>query len=492
MDAITSSRMRAIDLNCEYLGIDSLQLMENAGAGIAREIRSHLDSGKIIFVSGRGNNGGDAFVAARHIALHAEYDVRLIILGNFSQIRTRESIHNFRLLEHSGITETLEISDSYELESLPEWNNADIIVDGILGSGVKGALRRLESSAISCINDSDAFIISIDTPSGLDMDTGESVLSVKANMTLTFHRPKKGLILPNASAFVGELEVLDIGVCKDAETFVGPGDINNLKKRSNDSHKGSSGKVLVIGGGAYYGAPALAGLAALRSGADIVTLAVPEKIASTVASFSPDLIVHSLSGEMLHPGNVPVISELIRSHDVVIVGPGLGKAEVTIQALTRILPLCKKVVVDADALNKSTFSGIYDADIIITPHLGEFSRISGEDILEDIDNKKNAVIEFSNDQKLVTLLKGDLDIISDGYETRLNKTGNPGMAVGGTGDVLAGITGALFAVNDAMDAAMCASFINGAAGDIAFQEKGHGLLATDIITMISNVMKREI
>lgn len=492
MDAITSSRMKAIDSNCEYLGIDPLQLMENAGAGIAQEIRSYLGSGTIIFVAGRGNNGGDAFVAARHIAIHDEYEVKVILLGSSSQIRTRESISNFQLLKHSGINEILEIRDSHDLEHLSDWNAADIIVDGMLGSGIKGAPGRLESLAARYINDSDAFVISIDTPSGLDMDTGESDISVKANLTLTFHRPKKGLILPKASAFVGKLKVIDIGVCKDAEDFVGPGDLKNLRTRSNNSHKGNSGKVLIVGGGAYYGAPALAGLAALRTGADIVTLAVPEKIASTVASFSPNLIIHSLSGEILHPGNVPVISELIKSHDAVILGPGLGKGEVTKQALTRILPLCKKLVIDADALHISFLSVDHDADIIITPHSAEFSRISDKVLSEDIAIKKDAVVEFSKQRRVVTLLKGNPDIISNGSETRLNSTGNAGMTVGGTGDVLAGIAGALLTVNDAMESAACASFISGAAGDIAFQEKGNGLLATDIIAMISNVMKKEI
>lgn len=491
MDAITSFRMRAIDSNCEYLGMNPLQLMENAGAGIAREIRSHLKSGKVIFIAGRGNNGGDAFVAARHLAIHDDYEIKVILLGHSSQIRTAESTENFNLLKYSGISEVLEIADSTELKEISEWGNADIIVDGLLGSGVKGSLRKLESSAIQFINSSDSFIVSIDVPSGLDMDTGGFEISVKADLTLTFHRPKKGLILPEVLELTGELKVIDIGVCKDAEDFVGPGDLKNLKIRSNNSHKGNSGRILIVGGGAYYGAPALAGLAALRTGADIVTLAVPETIAATVASFSPDLIVHSLSGGRLHVGNIPALIELIKSHDVVILGPGLGKEEITRQALASILPLCKKVVIDADALDADILSVNHNADIIVTPHAREFSRIADCIFSENLVEKKSFVSQFSKEKGIVTVLKGNPDIISDGQEVRLNNTGNAGMTVGGTGDVLAGITGALFASNLAMDAACCACYINGAAGDIAFLEKGNGLLATDVISRISDVIKKE-
>ncbi|WP_406660428.1 NAD(P)H-hydrate dehydratase [Methanolobus sp. ZRKC3] len=492
MDAITSSRMKAIDSNCEYLGMDPLQLMENAGAGIAREVHSRLDTGKVLFIAGRGNNGGDAFVAARHLALCDGCEVKVVLLGRSSQIRTSEAISNFRLLKHSGITEVMEITDSLELDKLSEWKETDIIVDGILGSGVKGSPRTLESAAIGHINDSGSFVISIDVPSGLDVDTGEGEVSVKASVTLTFHRPKKGLLLPNASSFIGELKVIGIGVCRDAEDLVGPGDLNNLKKRSYMAHKGNSGRVLVVGGGAYYGAPALAGLAALRAGADIVTLAVPEGIAATVASFSPDLIVHALSGKRLHPGNVSVVSELIKSHDVIIMGPGLGKEGATRQALKRIVPMCKKAVIDADALHDSIISGKQDAEIILTPHSAELSRLTYENVPEDVEGKKALVLEFSKGMQVVTLLKGNTDIISDGDGVKINCTGNAGMTVGGTGDVLAGIAGALLAANNAMDAASCASFINGAAGDLAFKEKGYGLLATDIIEMISTVMKQEL
>ncbi|MBP1909659.1 NAD(P)H-hydrate dehydratase [Methanolobus bombayensis] len=488
MFSITSSKMRSIDANCSYLGQIPVQLMENAGASIAREIISKISSGKVLFVAGRGNNGGDAFVAARHLAMNKNYDVKLIILGHSSRIRTEESKQNFSLLQYSGLTEIKEITDSKELEKYPGWMNNDIIVDGVLGSGIKGVPREPESTAIDLINSSNSYIISIDSPSGYDLDGGKFVKSVIADLTITFHKMKTGLELPNSEKYAGQVKVAPIGVCRDAEEYVGMGDLMSLACRNKDSHKGNSGRVLVVGGGAYYGAPALAAMAALRTGADIVTVAVPENVADTVASFSPDLIVVPLEGERLNPSNIPVIKNLLQTHDVAVIGPGLGREKETQETVEQLLPLCRKAVVDADALFGLKLPIKSEVKFILTPHSAEFSRLSGSDVPKELDSKKNLVNQFASGKDVTVILKGKTDIISDGTVTRLNRTGNAGMTVGGTGDVLTGITGALFAVNDAMDAASCAVFINGSAGDLAFEERGNGLLATDIIDRITDVI----
>ena len=487
MFSITSSKMRAIDANCAYIGLNPLQLMENAGAAIAREIMSRISSGKVLFVAGRGNNGGDAFVAARHLAINEEYDVRLVLLGHSSRIRTEESRHNFSLLSYSGLSELREIADSKELENYSGWKDNDVIVDGVLGSGIKGTPREPESTAIDLINSSHSYIVSIDSPSGYDMDGGEIVKSVFADMTLTFHRKKEGLELPGSDRYTGRVKVVPIGVCRDAEEYMGAGDLISLAHRKRDAHKGNSGRVLVIGGGAYYGAPALAAMAALRTGADIVTLAVPENVADTVASFSPDLIVVPLSGNRLNLSDIPVLKLLLESHDVAVIGPGLGRDTETLETVEELLPLCVKAVLDADALFglKPPKSG---GEFILTPHSAEFSRLWGSELPEKINSKKNIVSRFASESNVTVILKGSTDVISDGAVTRLNKTGNAGMTVGGTGDVLSGITAALFAVNEAMDAASCAVFISGAAGDLAYEEKGNGLLATDIIERITDVI----
>ena len=494
MEAITPSRMRAVDINCAYLGMSSLQLMENAGAGIAREISSQTRNATVLFIAGRGNNGGDAFVAARHLSLVPGFRVRLLLLGSASLIKTAEARANFDLLRYTGIDEVREIRDSADLHSYPGWKDADIIVDGVLGSGIRGLLREPESTAIDLINDADSFVVSIDSPSGFDAENGNVEKSVRADLTLTFHKMKTGLTLPASKYLTGEVRVLGIGVCRDAEEFVGPGDLRNLAVRSSSAHKGNSGSILVIGGGPYSGAPAFAALAALRAGADLVTLAVPETISKTVACFSPDLIVAGgMQGDKLCPEHVPLIRRLIDSSDVVVIGPGLGRDEATLEAVGQILPLCRKAVIDADALYQLPLPLPDGGEYILTPHGGEFFHLQGgrPEITPSLQEKKELVRSFSRNSHAVTVLKGSIDVISDGEETRLNRTGNAGMTVGGTGDALAGIIGALFATNNALDAACCGCFVNGAAGDLAFDEKGYGLLASDVIQNIPYIMKQE-
>jgi NAD(P)H-hydrate epimerase len=464
--------------------------MENAGAAIAREIMSRIEYGKVVFVAGRGNNGGDTFVAARHLALDDAYDVRVLLLGHSERIRTDESKHNFSLLAYSAIREIKEIADSTELDNYQGLKDADIIVDGILGSGIKGAPREPESTAIDLINSSGKYVISIDSPSGYDPEGEGTVKSIRADMTITFHRMKQELGIAGCEIYTGKVKVVPIGVLRDAEEYVGRGDLMRLARRKQDAHKGNSGRILVIGGGAYYGAPALAAMSALRTGADIVTVAVPENVADTLASYSPDLIVVPLKGDRLSPGNIDVLEKLIVSHDVVVIGPGIGRDPATIKAVELLLPLCEKAVVDADALFDLTLPANGKGKFIVTPHAGEFSRLSGLTVPRTIEEKKKVVRDFSGDKKVTTILKGSIDVISDGQNTLLNRTGNAGMSVGGTGDVLAGVTGALFAVNAAIDAASCAVFINGAAGDLAFKEKGFGLLATDIIDRITDVISK--
>lgn len=488
MKAITTSEMRAIDINSTCLGMDPLQLMENAGAGIAREIISNRNKATILFVAGRGNNGGDAFVAARHLAFYNEYKVKVILIGREKQIRTREARTNFDLLRYSGIDEIKEMHGPSDLRNYQGWKKADIIVDAILGSGIKGLPEEPEATAIELINAAGAFVISVDIPSGYSRDGNSK--HVKADLILTFHKMKTELLA--SKDITGDIKVLPIGICKDAEEYVGPGDLKNLIARKPTAHKGEAGKVLIIGGGPYTGAPVLAALAALRTGADLVTLAVPEIIADTVAGFSPDIIVtRGLDGDKLCPMHVPKISSLIDKNDVVIIGPGLGKDEATLEAVQMILPMCKKAVIDADAL--SCLPHLSDKNrFIITPHGTEFSRLSGEEDVQgslSLEERKRLVQTFAKERNVVTVLKGSIDVISDGVQTKTNRTGNAGMTVGGTGDVLAGIVGALFAVNDAFHAACCGCFVNGAAGDLAFEENGYGLLASDVIKKIPCVMK---
>ena len=484
MQAITSARMAAIDENCEYLGIKRLQLMENAGAAVANAVKERIGSGKVVIIAGRGNNGGDAFVAARHLG---GYDVTVILIGKKEEIKTPEALHNWNALEKISIP-LIEATNSNAFDP-SILKNAKVIIDGIFGTGVRGKIHEPESTIIDLINGSGAFVLSVDVPSGFDPDGGEFEKAVRAGQTLTFHKMKTGLLSQNAQQYAGEVRVVDIGIPMEAEFFVGPGDIQPFLKRPVISHKGDSGRVLVIGGGPYSGAPALAALGALRAGADIVTVAAPKNVSDIIASFSPNLIVKKLTGDILVEDDVPIISRLIEKHDVVVMGMGLGNAYETRLAIEKIVPLCRKAVIDADALSLELVP-LLNKNMILTPHAGEMKRLSGIDVPVGQRERIEFIKDFAQKNEVTVLLKGAIDLISDRLEVRANRTGNAGMTVGGTGDVLAGLAGALFArCNSPLEAAACAAFINGAAGDMAYKEFGYGLLATDIIDLIPAVMK---
>ena len=281
--------MAAVDANCEYLGVKRLQLMENAGAAIANAVKKRLAAGRVVIIAGKGNNGGDAFVAARHLG---GYDTTVMLIGRKEDIKTPEARHNWNALEKTSIL-LIQVADSAMLDS-PSIKNADIIIDGIFGTGIKGIIREPESTAIDLINESEAFVVSMDVPSGFDPDGGVFEKAVRADLTLTFHKMKAGFLSEGADKYTGMVQVVDIGIPLEAESFVGPGDIQPFLTRPSSSHKGDAGRVLVVGGGAYSGAPALAALGALRAGADIVTVAAPRSVSDIIASFSPNLIVRPL------------------------------------------------------------------------------------------------------------------------------------------------------------------------------------------------------
>lgn len=458
--------MAAIDANCRYFGLLPLQLMENAGAALAREIKAKaaMAGNKIAIVAGKGNNGGDAFAAARHLE---GFEVTVFLLGRSRDITTPEAKQNWDILEKLDFP-IKEISEVRDL-NLAEY---DLIIDAIFGTGVRDPIKGLEAAAIDAINSSSRPVICVDVPSGL----GTS-LTVRSDLTVTFHRPKPGLS--------GNIVVADIGIPAQAEFFAGPGDVRLVGSRSPDSHKGDSGRILVIGGGPYTGAPALTAMAALRAGADIATVATPESASKIVASFSPNLIVRELPGDHLSPDHLNLLKNLIQDHSVVVMGMGLGRNPETIQALAQILPLCNKTVIDADALQ----SGL-PMKGIVTPHTGEFKRISKVDLPgPDYKGRIEPVKRYAKENGLVVLLKGRIDLITDGDVVRGNATGNPGMTVGGTGDVLAGVTAAFYARTSPFRAAVAAAFINGRAGDLVYDEKDYGMVATDIVEKIPQAMR---
>lgn len=267
----------------------------------------------------------------------------------------------------------------------------------------------------------------------------------------------------------------DIGIPKEAEVVVGPGDMIYYPPPEKNSHKGENGVVLTIGGGPYTGAAALAAMAALKTGADLSFVFTPERAWKVVASFSPDLIVMPLDGEFLRSEHIPPIRKFLEKAGAVVIGPGLGNNEDAKKAAESVIDECialnKNMVVDADAIQVFGERKC-NGNVVITPHAGEFKELTGISLPPDIDSRKNIVKEEARKRQCTILLKGAVDIISDGNRIKLNYTHNEGMTVGGTGDVLSGIVASLLSKGvSAYNAARMGAFINGSAGNIAFEKR---------------------
>jgi NAD(P)H-hydrate epimerase len=475
---ITSDRMAAVDENAAALGVPRKQLMESSGNAVARAVRRLADPGATVsVVAGRGNNGGDAFVAARFLD---DYDVSVRLLGRPESISTdiaRENWDALRTAEYD--VQTVTDSEDFELD------DPDVVVDAMLGTGVTGALREPEATVAAALNDADAAVLAVDVPSGVDADTGEAAgVAVEADHVVTFHDQKPGLASLDA-----EVDVADIGIPDAAELFTGPGDLRSLG-RPSQSHKGDFGEVLVVGGGPYTGAPALSAQAALRTGADLVRVACPDPVAREVQGFSENLIVRSYEGDHLTPDQVDGVLDLAADHDVTVFGPGLGDHDETLDAVAQFLEAYDgTAVVDADALQVVPEVET-EATLVCTPHQGELQKMGGETD-DDWETRADLVADFAADLGHVLLVKGAYDVVSDGEETRVNRTGNPGMTVGGTGDVLAGATGALACVVSPLQAAAVGAYANGRAGDAAVEENGYGLLATDLVDRLPAALRRD-
>lgn len=267
-----------------------------------------------------------------------------------------------------------------------------------------------------------------------------------------------------------------------------------FRERNPESKKGDFGHLLVIGGSRKYtGAPALVALAALKTGTDVVTIAAPKRAADMCASFSPNLITEQLRSDYLSKLDAGTLIELSKKATAVVIGPGLERKPDTQDVLTFFLKEINiPMVIDADAIPvlsimKKELAG---KKMIITPHAGEFKELTGSEAGKSLEEKMASVFRAAADFKAVIILKGHVDVISDGVKTAVNKTGNPYMTKGGTGDVLAGIAGSLLAQgNDLFDSALAAAYISGKAGDLAAENKKQSLLATDVIDKIEDVLK---
>jgi ADP-dependent NAD(P)H-hydrate dehydratase / NAD(P)H-hydrate epimerase len=490
---ITSREMRALETNAEYFGISLLQLMENAGRNIAQQTISRFPKTKKVAVfCGLGGNGGDGFVAARHL-LAAGYTVTVAIVGKSRDICHEAALKNWVALQSlQSQVSLLEVTDSSAIPQV----SADIVIDALLGTGTKGKLKPPTSQVVDYIDSLSGFKIAVDVPTGIDSDSGEVLgTAVKADLTVTFHRAKTGL--DKAKKYVGELVVADIGLPAEIERFAGPGDVSLVTGlRSPTAHKGDFGRLLVIGGSEVYsGAPMLVSLAALRTGVDIVYLAAPSKTAYAIASMSPDLITIKLDGNNLNPTDIETLKPYLSSVNAVAMGPGLGLNPETVEfvktCIDEVELADKPLLLDADGLKAfAKFQRPLKVPLVLTPHAGEYAVLTGEPLPETQEDRVLAIKKTAKKLNATILVKGKVDVICDAEREKLNFTGNPGMTVGGTGDVLSGIVAALMAQKvDPFEAAVAGAFVNGAAGDFVAADIGFHMVATDIIEWIPRVFE---
>ncbi|MEM0448961.1 MAG: NAD(P)H-hydrate dehydratase [Methanomassiliicoccales archaeon] len=462
-----------LDINAEHLGIPPGYLMENAGKAVADVILERYGTGRrIAILCGTGNNGGDGFVAARY--LKELNSVSVFLAKSPDQIHSDIARDAFE-----AIKDIVQPADGVDLSSY------DVIVDALLGTGVTGRIQEPYSRLIDLINDSSADVVSVDVPSGFGGD-----VMVHPTITVTFHDVKEGMTEANS----GDIVIKDIGIPTEAIQYVGPGEFVYYPIPSPESHKGDNGRVLILGGGPYTGAPALAAMGAYRIKVDLVRIAVPKRAFIPIAGYSPNFIVHELSGkDHLNKKDVKEVEKLLPWADAVLIGPGLGDEKETLEAVRDIIERCNKpMVIDADALRavSENLQLLKGKQGIITPHAGEFKLLTGIPLPKDTEGKIPKVLDLAKKTGMTVLLKGKVDIIACAERVKMNRTGNAGMTVGGTGDVLAGIAVGLLSRGVApFDAARLAAFVNGTAGDVAFQKWAYCYLATDVADSIPQAVK---
>jgi ADP-dependent NAD(P)H-hydrate dehydratase / NAD(P)H-hydrate epimerase len=443
MDALKKARI--LDANLKYLGYQTIQLMEAAGLGVANTISV---KGKSIGVlCGLGNNGGDGFVAARYLC--ESNKVTVYLLGEEEDIKTKEAAENFSLLSNCPV-KIIEVPDS---NSVSEIKRHDIYVDAMLGVGVWNTPKEPFKSTIAKVNKTKTKKISIDIPSGYG-----TKIEFKANMIISVSENKINNKILN--------KVISIGVPKDVEEILGPGNVKYLSKRDAESHKGDNGRVLVIGGSdEYHGAVVFSALAASKF-ADIVYVATVEENFQVVKGFSPEFIVLDLKDFDF---------EELKKFDSILIGPGFAVSKENETFLNDLLKACKKtnkkIVIDASAIRMLNPKMLY-ANCVLTPHKDEFKG------LFKLEFSKENILKKARENKCMILGKGPEDYVSDGNFVFLNQSGNAGMTTGGTGDALAGVILGLSAKNDLLDACLGGVFLTGFAGD-EFQEVPFN--ATDLI-----------
>lgn len=498
----TSSDMHEIDKRAyEKYHIPSVVLMENAAFAIVNRIKKHNKS-KILFVCGPGNNGGDGFAAARQLACEG-YCVKVFLLSDENKFKGDAKINYDALSAMNAEIYHGTVDLKNEIEK------CDIVVDCIFGTGLKRNIEGAFNDAIKIINNEDAFVLSVDIPSGIDSDTGRMLnICINADETVTFGCKKPGLVLGEGRNASGSVVVSQISIpygCIEEQnikctTNYGDYPDSLLIKRKTDTNKGDYGKVFIFGGSHLMsGAVGLSGDAALRSGSGLVNCVVPESIIGRVSSFLREAVYTSCSEENgCAVYSREILEKAAKKGTAIAFGVGVsisGSIKNSLEFLIEnsTVPL----VIDADGLNN--LCSIKDVllkkscGIVLTPHPGEMSRLTGIDIKTINENRVEVARDFAIKYGCIVLLKGSSTVVTDGDRTYINTTGNPGMASAGSGDVLTGIIVSLIGQGYGLyDSAVLGAYIHGAAGDLAYKKYGYGIKAGDIAECVAEVMKEMI
>ncbi|MGA7622172.1 MAG: NAD(P)H-hydrate dehydratase [Candidatus Acidiferrales bacterium] len=513
MKILTTEEMRKVDeLSTERYRIPSLTLMENAGASVAHFIADHwanVTNRRIVVLCGKGNNGGDGFVAARHLhGLGARPDVYL--LAKPEELRG-DAATNCTRWQNSCARLGVASDSSAWASAKPVLAAADIILDALLGTGTRGAVEGLPAEVIQDVNRRKgpvrSAVVAVDVPSGLIADTGEAPGPViKAAHTVTFTAPKMGMISGAASDHVGQLLVRDIGSPPELIEEVGKSNVRWIDHREvrifavprrSDGNKGNFGHALVVAGSVgKSGAAVLASWAALRVGAGLVTVATPEPVLPMVAAHTPEIMTEPLPATdtgaiSLRSFEYERFAKILKGKRALGIGPGLTTQDETQQFVRAVVSNREvPIILDADGLN--AFAGRAQelkntkGLIALTPHPGEMSRLAGCEIKELQAHRLQAASEAATDWNAFVILKGQQTIVaSPNGEIFVNSTGNPGMATGGTGDVLTGMLAGLtaqFGTADWLRVLAFGVYLHGLAGDVAYGQTGEApLMASDLI-----------
>ncbi|MFB0508637.1 MAG: NAD(P)H-hydrate dehydratase [Thermodesulfobacteriota bacterium] len=513
MKAVTAYQMRALDRRTIHeRGVPGINLMENAGKGATEVILRRfpdLPRKRVAVIAGKGNNGGDAFVIARHL-INKGLGVNIFLLAENKAVKG-DAKTNLDILTKEGI-EVRELPTLREFEATrDDLLSHDVFIEGLLGTGLDSEVKGYYKEVISALNATGKPVVAIDIPSGLDATSGKPLgTCIKAALTPTFGLPKVGQLIHPGVDFVGELEVIDIGIPDDLieeedirSHLIQYEDIQDLLPvpRHADTHKGDYGHLLVLAGSVgKTGAAALACQAAMRVGAGLVTLGIPAslneimevKLTETMTMPLPETESRTLGLDAFRQ-----IVEISQGMQALVIGPGISTADETGQLVRKLVKALRlPMVIDADALTalsaEPEILKDIESPIILTPHPGEMARLTGlssKAIQEDrIEISRNFAMEYG----VYLVLKGSRTIIAQpGGDIHINPSGNPGMASGGTGDVLTGMMGGLVCQGcPPASAAIAATYVHGLAGDLAADERGEmALIATDLLEKIPHVLR---